>query len=89
MQLLVRNRVADYETWMAVVRRDEEARRAAGLEVLEVWRCVDQPNNVFFLLSVADRAGAEAFMATPEAAQAGRDAGVIDGEYYFVTGVRS
>ena len=89
MQLLVRNRVADYETWMAVVRRDEEARQAAGLEVLDVWRGVDEPNNIVVVLSVADRAAAEAFMATPEAAQAGRDAGVTDGEYHFVTRIRS
>ena len=84
MQLLVRNRVADYDTWMDVVRRDEEARQAAGLELLHLWRCVDEPNQIFFVLGVADRSAAEAFMATPEAAQAGRDAGVIDGEYHFV-----
>lgn len=33
---------------------------------------------------VADRAAAEAFMATPEAQQAGLVAGVIDGEYHFI-----
>ena len=61
MQLLVRNRVADYDTWMDVVRRDEEARQAAGLELLHLWRCVDEPNQIFFVLGVADRSAAEAF----------------------------
>lgn len=84
MELFVRNRVADYDTWMAVVERDEAARVAAGLKILHVWRSVDDPNEIFFVLSVRDRAEAETFMATPEAAQAGRDAGVIDGEYRFV-----
>lgn len=84
MQLLVRNRVADYETWLAVVYRDEAARVAAGLELLHLWRNADDPNEIFFVLSVADRAAAEAFMSTPEAEQAGRDAGVIDGEYHFI-----
>ena len=57
---------------------------AAGVTVEHVWRSVDAPDVVFFLLQVEDRARAEAYMASPEASAAGADAGVLDGEVHFV-----
>ena len=57
---------------------------AAGLTVLHAWRSADTPGEVFFILGVEDRAKAEAYMATPEAAAVGEEAGAIDGEYWFL-----
>ena len=48
-----------------------------------MWRSVDA-DEVFFLLEVEDRAGAEAFMASPESAAVGVEAGVLDGEVHFL-----
>ena len=39
---------------------------------------------LFFILGVEDRASAEAYMATPEAAVVGEEAGAVDGEYWFL-----
>jgi hypothetical protein len=87
MKLLVRNRVKDVSHWLRVFRSQDEAARAAGLTVLDIWRSVDEVDQVYFLLDVKDRVRAEAFMATPEAEATGREAGVIDGEFHFLDGL--
>ncbi len=84
MFLLVRNKVADPERWKKVFDAQTPAARAAGLEVIHLWQSVDQPDQVFFVFSVEDRSRAEAFMSMPESAQAGQDAGVIDGDFHFL-----
>ncbi len=84
MVLLVRNRVKDMARWKRVFDEQEAAGLAAGLSVRRVWRSADRDDEVFFLLGVEDRARAEAYMATPEAAAVGEQAGAIDGEYWFL-----
>ena len=84
MVLLVRNRVQDVDRWKRVFDDQAAAGAAAGLTVLQVWRSVDAADEVFFLLEVEDRARAEAFMASPESAAVGVEAGAIDGEVHFL-----
>lgn len=84
MLLLVRNRVEDVDRWKRVFDSQSAAGAAAGLTVVQVWRSVDAADEVFFLLEVEDRAGAEAFMASPESAAVGVEAGVLDGEVHFL-----
>jgi hypothetical protein len=84
MHLLCRNRVKDIEAWRAVFRSLEEAHRRAGLHLEHLWVGDDDPNEVFFIFAIADRAKAAAFMDTPEAARGAIDAGVIDGEFHFI-----
>ena len=82
--LLVRNRVEDYDRWKAVFDANLEAGLAAGLTLRHLWRKLDDPEDVYFVLEVRDRAAAEAYMSTPESAESGRVSGVIDGEYHFL-----
>ena len=84
MVLLVRNRVKDVDHWKRVFDAQDAAGMAAGLSVKHVWRSVDKADEVFFILGVDDRARAEDYMATPEAAAVGEEAGAIDGEYWFL-----
>lgn len=84
MLLLVRNRVKDIEHWKKVFDEQEAAGMAAGLSVERVWRSADRDNEVFFILGVEDRERAEAYMATPEAAAVGEEAGAIGGEFWFL-----
>jgi hypothetical protein len=84
MMLLVRNKVEDFDRWKLVFDAQDEAARAAGLNLVHLWRSADEADQVFFLFEVEDRGRAETFMSTPEAAQAGRDAGVIDGAFHFL-----
>ena len=84
MVLLVRNRVKDADRWKRVFDAQAVAGTAAGLTVLHVWRSVDAPDQVYFLLDVQDRERAEAYMASPEAAAVGAEAGALDGEVHFL-----
>ena len=87
MQLLVRNKVKDFDHWKSVFDANLEPPGAAGLTLSHVWRSIDDPNEVLFLLEVEDRGRAEAFMRAPESAATGVEAGVIEGEVHFVTRV--
>ena len=79
MYMLCRNRVADFDKWKAVFDAQAEAHRDVGMRLVNLWQCVDDPENVFFLLEVADRAKADAFLFSPESAQVGMEADVISG----------
>lgn len=82
--MLCHNRVADFARWKRIFDSHADAHRAAGLRLTHFWRGLDDPNSVFFLFEVADIEKARAFIGTPEAAEAGRTAGVIDGQIHFV-----
>ena len=82
--MLCRNRVADFSRWKAVFASHQAAHLNAGLRLVQIWRAVEKPNNVFFLFEVASVDQAREFIGNPEAAQAGEASGVIDGEYHFV-----
>jgi hypothetical protein len=84
--LLCRNRVADFSRWNTVFASHEAAHQRAGLRLVNLWREVEQPNNVFFLFAVASLKQAREFISNPEAAKAGETSGVIEGEYHFVEG---
>ena len=49
-----------------------------------MWRSVDAADEVFFLLEVENRAGAEAFMVWPESAAVGVETGALEGEVHFL-----
>jgi hypothetical protein len=83
-QMLCRNRVEDYSKWKKIFDSHASAHRAAGLELKDLWRDVTDPNNVFFLFTVGGIERARAFIADPAAAEAGRAAGVLDGEVHFL-----
>lgn len=82
--MLCRNRVADFHKWKAVYDSHASEHRAAGLRLVNLWQAVGDENNVFFLLEVDDIDRARAFVNDPSSAEAGKEAGVIDGEYHFV-----
>lgn len=84
MQLLCRNRVADFETWWTVFETHAAAHREAGLHLEHLWLSADDQNEVFFLFNVDSRFVAEAFMNAPEADEGAIESGVIDGDFHFI-----
>lgn len=83
--LLCRNRVRNYAKWREVFDSHAAAHREAGLVLERIWQASDDPNEIYFLFAVEDRAMAEAFMNAPEAAQAGEASGVLEGEARFLS----
>jgi hypothetical protein len=84
LEMLCRNRVADFSKWKGVFDSHAQAHRDAGLNLKEIWRAVEEPNNVFFLFEVTDNGKARAFISNPAAAEAAKTSGVLDGEYHFL-----
>jgi len=87
LYLLCFNRVRDYTTWRRVFDQQREAHQRAGLTLQNVWVDITSINAVSFLFAVADEKAARAFLADPANAEVGRRAGVVHGEYHFVTDV--
>ena len=82
--LLCRNRVEDSGKWKNVFDSHSQAHRDSGLNLIGMWRSVEEPNNFFFMFGVADMEKAKSFLQDPASAMAGKEAGVVDGEYYFI-----
>ena len=82
--MLVRNKVRDFDVWKEFFDSGQDDARAAGLGVVHLWRSTEDPNEVFFLLSVSDMDRARAFTADPASAETGQRAGVLEGELHYV-----
>ena len=81
--MLCRNRVADFDAWYKLFTSNAAANEAAGLRLMHVWQCQDDPNDVYFVFDVSDKEKALAFIAAPESHEMGERSGVLDGEYHF------
>ncbi|MGA3212245.1 MAG: hypothetical protein ABSD20_13145 [Terriglobales bacterium] len=82
--LLCRNRVVDFSQWKTIFASHQAAHQSAGLRLVHLWCCIEEPNNVFFLFEVASMDKAREFITNPEAAKAGEASAVVDGEYHFI-----
>jgi hypothetical protein len=87
MQLLVRNQVKDFSKWLAYFEDEAYAAAEFGVTLAQLWQSADDPNDVFFLLDIADVERANAFMARPESQEIGEKSGVIDGEIHYLEAV--
>jgi heme-degrading monooxygenase HmoA len=76
--MLVRHRVADFDTWKRVFDSHAEAQRQSGLHTRHVLRNMEDPSEVFILLEVTDMEGARTFVNAPEAYEAKDESGVLD-----------
>jgi hypothetical protein len=82
--MICRNRVANFPKWKQVIDTHAGAHREAGLSLLHLWRDLEDSSNVFFVFEVASIQKARAFISAPEAAEAAKTSGVLEGEYHFV-----
>ncbi len=62
MQLILQSPAPDYPSWKTAFDSTAEARRDAGLSLLQLWRDADQPA-VFALFEVTDRKRAQKWLA--------------------------
>ena len=83
-RMIVRNRVKDFDAWKEVFDEQAEAGCEAGLELENLWQSVEDPNEVFFILTVDDVERAMAYVSDPKSAEVGERSGVIDGELWIV-----
>jgi hypothetical protein len=86
--MLCRNRVKQFEQWYEVFVSHTATHLESGLQLVHMWRDVEEPNNVFLLFSVESMDRAREFINHPDSARAGEVSGVIDGECHFLDDVR-
>jgi hypothetical protein len=84
IRMVCMNKVADFAKWKSVFDSHSEAHSKAGLSLENLWRGVEDSNEVVFIFKVADLDKAKAFISVPDAKEAGERSGVIDGHYWFV-----
>jgi hypothetical protein len=82
--MLCRNRVSDFRRWRRIFDSHAPAHRMAGLHLKGLWRGVGGHRDVFFLFEVRNMGKAKAFISAPQAGDAAKASGVIDGEYHFL-----
>ena len=63
MYMLVRNRVKDFKIWKSYIDSHAVAHEQSGLEIINLWRDIDDPNNIFFLMKVYDKEKADQIRA--------------------------
>ncbi len=84
MQMICHHEVTDFEAWKTAFDADSEARRDAGLTVLQVWKHRDTNTHAFFLLEVNDRDKAEAWLKRSNALTGDDNGTVTSASAYFL-----
>ena len=82
--MLCRNRVKQFQAWYEVFTSNTATAREAGLQLINLWHDMEDPNNIFMLFSVESMERAREFINHPDAARSGEVSGVIDGECHFL-----
>jgi len=87
--VVVRSRVADFDTWLTAFDSHEDVRRGAGILGHHINRAEDDPNDISLYMALSDLDKAKAFAASDDLRQRMLAAGVISvPEITYMTPVR-
>ncbi|KIN71353.1 hypothetical protein [Sulfitobacter guttiformis] len=84
MQLIAHFEVTDFSAWQTAFNADDEARRDAGLSVLQIWCDADSTTHAFALMSVNDRAKANAWITRSNALHSDDANTVTHASHFFI-----
>ncbi|WP_299028333.1 hypothetical protein [uncultured Sulfitobacter sp.] len=84
MQMICHFNVTDFDNWQTAFTADDEARRDAGLGVLQIWRDADSTTHAFVLLSVNDRPRAEQWITRSNALTSDDNSTVTHASHFFI-----
>ena len=84
--MLCRSKVADFEKWKQIFDSHSEAHRQSGLQLQQLLRNMDDPNDLFYWFEVTDMEKARGFVSSPDVPEAKRQSGVVgDTEIFFLS----
>ncbi len=75
--VIIRHKVEDFNKWKPAYDDNLSARQAAGLKDINLWRNLNDPNEIVMLFEVADIAKAKKFSESPELKEKMQEAGVL------------
>ena len=84
MQMICHFDVTDFAAWKDAFDADAEARRNAGLSVLQIWKHADSSTKASVLLDVNDRKKADDWLARSNALSSDDQGTVTGSTAYFV-----
>ncbi len=84
MQMIVHQNVTGFAAWKTAFEADAEARRNAGLTVLQVWTHADSDTHAFILLEVKDRDKAQGWIDRSNALASDDGGTVTSSSAYFI-----
>ena len=84
MQMICHFDVTDYTAWKDAFDADAEARRNAGLSVLQIWKHADSNSKASVLLDVNDRKKADEWLTRSDALSSDDKGTVTRSTAYFV-----
>lgn len=84
MQMICHFEVTNFSDWQTAFLADDEARRDAGLTVLQIWRDADSTTHAFALLSVNDRPRAEGWITRSNALHSDDANTVTHASHFFI-----
>lgn len=83
-QLICHFEVTKFDDWQTAFVADDEARRDAGLGVLQIWRDADSTTHAFALLSVTNRPRAEGWITRSNALSSDDASTVTHASHFFI-----
>jgi quinol monooxygenase YgiN len=78
VQLFIKHKVADYNTWKATFDAFVDTRRAGGEKSFQIFHPDNEPNNLFLIFEWDNLENAHSFLASEELKNAMKQAGVIE-----------
>jgi quinol monooxygenase YgiN len=79
MVIIVQHKVRDFDSWKPVFDEHGVVRRKHGATGHEIYRAVDDPNDITVVNHFRSKEGAQALAADPSLKEAMERAGVISG----------
>ncbi len=84
MQMIVHQNVTNFADWKTAFDADAEARRNAGLTVLQIWRDADSDTHAFILMKVNDQQRAKGWVDRSNALNSDDNGTVTSSSAYFI-----
>ncbi len=76
--------VEDFDAWKSYFDQDDDRRQESGIRLVQLFRSVDDPNDVHFLFEVDDPQTMKEFMESEETKQIMEKAGVVSEPHIHV-----
>ena len=84
MQMIAQYEVTDFNDWHTAFNADAEARRDAGLTVLQIWQDADKATHAFVLFEVNDRKRAKDWITRSDALHSDDAGTVTSASHHFL-----
>ncbi len=84
VNVLIRHKIENYEVWKAAFDDYAQTRKARGEKSYQIFRPLDNPNNLVILQSWENESAAQAFLESAELKNKMQEAGVLEAPEIYI-----